>query len=493
LPLFKRYAHQQPLAKPLTEKEKGDAWKLLEYINIKADDENSRLALLCSVISYFIPLIAHPAIVASGAQGTCKSWFFNVIRQVSDPSSIPLLTVPKDAREMAQHLEHNWLTPYDNISNLPDWASDMLCRAVTGGGIAVRKLYTDDEDIILNFKRCVMLNGINVSAQRGDLLDRAMIFALEPISKRKTEKQLSTDFENAKSIILTGFLNVLSQALKIYPSVELKEIQRLSDFHFYGCAIAQALGKKQEQFSDAYREKVKQQNDEALTDQVALAVLKFAELTVKPIDAMDATGTSLKSYWIDQPSALFAKLNYIAVNILSIDIKTNKGWPRSPNALTRKINVLIPNLKAVGVEIVNYQGTPRKISIDAKKLIVKESPVDQQLPQLPQLTQLKQGGLEKNKLSNNPIIKPILPGVTEVSGVAGVVSEISKPKPQFMFKSIPAAEKCGNCSSFAVTKEVLTPQGATLRKCEECFKKLQTAFPNATFQEEGPKKLLSDL
>ena len=340
----------------------------------------TQISLAVFVISYSIPLIAHPAIVASGAQGTCKSWFFNVIRQVIDPSSIPLLTVPKDDREMAQHLEHNWLTPYDNISSLPSWASNMLCRAVTGGGIGVRKLYTDDEDVILNFKRCIMLNGINVSAQSSDLLDRSFIFALETINKRKTEKQLSIELEKAKPIILTGFLNVLSKALKIYPSVELKEIQRLSDFHFYGCAIAEALDKSQDQFSEAYREKVKAQNEEALNNQVALAVLKFAELTVKPIDTVDFAGTPLKSYWIDQPSALFAKLNYIAVNILSIDIKTNKEWPRSPGALTRKINVLIPNLKAVGVEIVNYSTHPRQISIDAKNLIVKEPtlPIQQQ-------------------------------------------------------------------------------------------------------------------
>jgi hypothetical protein len=54
-----------------------------------------------------------------------------------------------------------------------------------------------------------------------------------------------------------------------------------------------------------------------------------------------------------------------------------------------------------------------------------------------------------------------------------------------LFKSIPSAEKCGACSSFAVTMVVLTPQGSTLRKCEECFKKLQTAFPNANFSREG--------
>ena len=130
--------------------------------------------------------------MASGPQGSTKSWLFRWIKRLIDPSSIELLSLPRNDRELAQQLEHHWIVPYDNLTYLQDWASDMLCRAVTGGGIAVRKLYSDDEDTILQFKRCILLNGINVAAQRGDLLDRSTLIGLNCDGSRKKKNRRRT-------------------------------------------------------------------------------------------------------------------------------------------------------------------------------------------------------------------------------------------------------------------------------------------------------------
>ena len=242
--------------------------------------------------------------------------------------------MPRNDRELAQQLEHHWIVPYDNLTYLPDWASDMLCRAVTGGGIAVRKLYSDDEDTILQFKRCVLLNGINVAAQRGDLLDRSTLIALTAIApeQRRTEEELIQAFENDLPKILAGFLNILSNALKLYPTVKLEGYQRLADFSRYGCAIAIALGRTKEEFVNAYADKVKQQNEEALNaDPVALALLKFCEKEVKGKSLVSLQGSSEVDCWKGQPSELFAKLSQCAQQT-GIDIKA-KGWPKTPNAL----------------------------------------------------------------------------------------------------------------------------------------------------------------
>lgn len=316
-----------------------------------------------------IPLIAHPAIVVSGAQGSAKSWLLKLVKRIIDPSSIELLSLPRDERELAQQLEHHWIAAYDNMTRLPTWASDMFCRAVTGGGIAVRKLYSDDEDTILNFKRCVLLNGINVAAQRGDLLDRAELIVLEPIAKenRKTEEELNEAFNKDKPLILAGFLNALSQALKDYPQIKLDGYQRLADFNRYGCAIAQGLGKTKEDFIKAYASKVKEQNEEALNaDPVALLILKFCQNAVKGTERVLVDAKKEKDSWLGKPSELYNKLLGYAQKI-GIDTKA-KGYPKSANTLTRRINDVAPALKAIGVSIESYPGTPRKIKINAEKL-----------------------------------------------------------------------------------------------------------------------------
>lgn len=371
--LFKRYAHQQPLIEPLP-KEQGDAWKFLKYVNIKETDTNNQLMLLVSAISYLIPDIAHPNIVAAGGQGCAKSYLFMLIRRLCDPSSIELLRIPKTEDDLALQLDHHWILPYDNISYLPKWASDTLCTGITGGGIEKRKLYTDDDAVIFQFKRCVMLNGINIAAQNGDLLDRSLIFTLEPIEpeNRKTEAELNKAFDKDKAIILTGFLNVLSKALKLLPVIELEKRgkQRLSDFDVYGCAIAEALGKTQKEFIAAYAEKVLKQNEEALnSDPVALAVLRFAEKEVKGKGDVSVTGGA-NDYWKATPTELYLKLN-IHAQAMGIDLKS-KAWVKNANSLMRRLNLAIPALKAQGVTIESFEGNPRKISIDAHNLKVEK-------------------------------------------------------------------------------------------------------------------------
>ena len=70
--------------------------------------------------------------------------------------------------------------------------------------------------------------------------------------------------------------SVTRYGLETNPEIELKEYFRMADFTRFGCAIAEALGNKKEDFIEAYREKVKLQNEEAVNqDPVALTIMSF--------------------------------------------------------------------------------------------------------------------------------------------------------------------------------------------------------------------------
>lgn len=362
--LFRRFPHQLPLIEPLKD---GDAWELIKLTNIDAADEQTKLSFMCAVISYFIPLIAHPGIIVSGPQGSAKSWLLSLIKRLIDPSSIELLSIPESPRDLARLLYHHWIAPFDNITWFKKWVSDIFCKAITGMGIADRKLYTDDEEIIRSFKHCIMLNGINVAAQESDLLDRCLLIVLKEINKkdRKTEKELNESIQKALPSILGGCLNVLVKALELYPTIQIKEHQRLADFNVYGCAIALALGKTQEEFLAAYSDKVKKQNEEALNaDDVALAFLEFCNKEVKG----NVIGEGLKQkidHWEGTPTELLLRVGYHA-DVLGID-RDAKAWPKSTNIFTRRLNQIIPALKSIGITITSYEGTPRRIEVNAEK------------------------------------------------------------------------------------------------------------------------------
>ncbi len=76
---------------------------------------------------------------------------------------------------------NGWLLAYNNISVIPDWLSESLCRLVFGGGFAARTLFSNDERSIIHAQRLVISNGIDDFVRRGDLIDRTVFLDLQPI------------------------------------------------------------------------------------------------------------------------------------------------------------------------------------------------------------------------------------------------------------------------------------------------------------------------
>ena len=355
--LFKRYSHQKALVEP---KPGGDPFKFLDFVNIDVQDQDTRLLVLVTAISYLLPMIPHVILTAYGIQGSGKTLFYKLLRNLIDPSTVEVLTLPRDERERVQQLDHHWCAFYDNITTLPTWMSDTLCRAATGGGFTKRELYSDDDDVIYSFRRCIGLNGINIAAQRGDLLDRSLLVGFHDISKekRRTEEQLLAEFDKYKPEILGGFLDTLVRAIQLYPSVNPPKLFRMADFTRWGCAITKALGHKEEDFIKAYEDKVKTQIEEAAHASPVATVL------------LDYTETQKLQKWEGTPSQLFTLLLNHAKQI---GVSTHqKAWPKAPHILGRQLNELAPSLKSLGWEIVaTKSGSTRRIEITSVPSVPK--------------------------------------------------------------------------------------------------------------------------
>jgi hypothetical protein len=186
------------------------------YLNLmNISDPQHRLLLKVITICSFIPNIPHPICIPYGEQGSCKSTFCEFQKRLVDPSKINLLTVPKDKSEFVQQLHHNYLVAYDNVSYLPPWFSDEVCKAVTGVGNSKRKLYSDDEDVIVNYKRCIIINGINNHLTEPDALDRSVLIELERIKSksRKEESKVENQFEELRPKLLGFIFDILVKTL----------------------------------------------------------------------------------------------------------------------------------------------------------------------------------------------------------------------------------------------------------------------------------------
>ena len=162
---------------------------------------------------------------------------------------------------------------FDNLSGVSPWLSDALCRIATGGGFGTRQLYTDDEEIIFDAMRPIILNGIASPAIRPDLVDRVITLVLPTISddSRRTERELWAEYERIRPRVLGVLLDAVATGLRRLPSVELKTRPRMADFCEWVVACAPALGIEASDFLDAYAG-----NRQAATLTVMIAGWEFA-------------------------------------------------------------------------------------------------------------------------------------------------------------------------------------------------------------------------
>ena len=256
-----------------------------------------------------------------------------------------LLTIPKDKPEFVQQMYHNYLAVYDNVRYIPPWFSDEACKAITGIGNTKRKLYTDDEDIIYNYKRNIIVNGINNVLTEPDVLDRSLLIEFDriPMENRREEKDVEAEFEFMRPKLFAYILDILVKALKIKPELNLKNLPRMADFAVWGEAISRAMDYKPLEFITAYDENMGRQNIEAIeSNAIAQAILKLVDGGPNPDNQIN--------YWEGSATELLNTLNYVAqrFNIDNLD----KNWPKAANQLTRRLRPILSNLReGLGVNI----------------------------------------------------------------------------------------------------------------------------------------------
>lgn len=322
----------------------GNVEKVLDFVNIT--DPEKRLLLLVFILTCFIPDFPHTVLNIYGPAGSAKTSLSALLKKIIDPSLIEEDEFPRSSSEFAQKFSHNWLTCFGNVSAIPGWTSDLLCKAITGGGFTKRELYSDDEDVIYRFKRCMVINGISLVAAKSDLLERSILLELEtiPANQRLREDVLTKKFEAEKASILGGIFTAVSRAMQIKDSIEPDSLPRMADFVVWGCAIAEVIGHSKEKFLQAYYRNISMQNKEVIFESSeAGALIELAERN--PV-------------WKGTPTQLLNELRLIAQE-QKVDIE--KNFSKNPNVLTRKLNLLKANLEQAGIKMWHGEENKQRI------------------------------------------------------------------------------------------------------------------------------------
>jgi hypothetical protein len=257
-----------------------------------------------------------------------------ILRALIDPNAASTRAPPREERDLVIAANNGHILAFDNLSSLPSWLSDALCRLASGGSFAVRQLYTDRDEVLFQATRPAILNGIEDVVCRSDLADRAIFLALEPIAdeRRRTERQLWREFEVMRPRILGALCDAAAHGLRSLSRVRLERSSRMADFALWATACETAFwpsGTFLRVYDDNRR--------------VAIEGVIEAD----PVAAFVREIMAVRSTWAGRASDLLRVRIAAGADVLD----GTTGWPKNPRALAGRLRRCQTSLRTVGIDI----------------------------------------------------------------------------------------------------------------------------------------------
>jgi hypothetical protein len=329
---FRRTNNTSALPHPAQD---GDIGLLRPFLNVATEDD--WILFVALIIGALYGKGPFASLVMFAEQGSAKTTTSELFKTLVDPVKRAVtLSPPRDARDLAIMAQNNYILAFDNISNLPAWLSDALCRLATGGGFVTRELYTNAGEVIFDAQRSVCLNGITEFAERGDLLDRSIVLPLPaiPEEQRKRIQDYWQDFDAVWPRIFAGLLDAVAVGLKNRHNVKLERRPRMADFAEWVVACEPALPWPPGAFLEAY------ERNRGHAVQVALDASPIAQSIIAFVEQ--------REYWEGNATELLADIK--VSNGIASDYNPY-GWPRDARALSAALDRIAPALRKVGVEV----------------------------------------------------------------------------------------------------------------------------------------------
>jgi hypothetical protein len=246
---------------------------------------------------------------------------------------------------------NSWLIAFDNLSSIKANYSDALCQLATGGGYSKRKLYRDTDEVLIEVKRPVLLNGIAELAKREDLSSRSLLFHLPHIApeQRRSETEIMAELERVHGSALGALLDAVVCALSRHDQVVLDGAPRMADFAKWVVAAEPALPIGDGEFMRAYEENREEIVQTALeSDAVAVGILHI----------LGDVGQ-----WSGTMGELLGVLN----GILKNHLRQDPYWPKNARGLSSRLSRIGDFLHSAGVRVARGQKLKGRLVVTLTK------------------------------------------------------------------------------------------------------------------------------
>ncbi len=386
-PFFYRRGEMQALPLPQNGGDWGEFWS---FLNIPKDSH--RLLVRAWLVTALMAEMNVPLLVLSGEQGSAKSSASRILRQLIDPHKHLLHNMPASEHELFVSAQGHAVLAFDNMSRVNAAMSNALCKLITGSSYVTRKLYQDSEEVCLEAKRPIIINGIDDLVEKQDLISRTVMVHLPPIpeANMQTEMVFYKRLEAARPQMLGLILVDVQVVLNLLPLMpEAGFSSRMADYTRVGMALAEGIGLGQAAFEEAFQENRLFATETGLmAEPVAEALLlylkRYTQYEGSASDLLKLLGGAADEY-----------------------MKLSQRWPKQPNYLVQTLNQINPALRQRGI-VVEFTRTSEKRWVKITKQDLVKNTVTTVTNRSEQLNQaVSNGQLHDGKALSQPLPSPI--------------------------------------------------------------------------------------
>ncbi len=337
--LFVKQQDAIPLCLPI---EGGDIKILEKLVRVKTHDDLS----ICA--SWLLGAIyepgPYPGLILTGEKGSTKTTAMRALRSIVDPRVVSVRALPRKDVDFAVATKNAHVLAFDNISNLQDWQSDILCGIATEGAFTAKKLYTNEEETAIKAKRPFILNGIDKFATRADLLDRCVTIELDPVppDERLRESEFAEYFKQHAPQVLGALLDAAVVGLRNAPTLIVEGYPRMADWAHWSMACEPGfISIPKGTFIKAHGKKQAEAGQDAVD---AMPIATAIQAVLGTTARWEGTTNELLQEAASQPGS-------------NTD---SKSWPKTAQAFGRRFARIASTLREVGIHMTRVELSHRE-------------------------------------------------------------------------------------------------------------------------------------
>lgn len=292
--------------------------------------EAQRKALIVWMFSLAFPdlMPTKPLLMLEGVQGSGKTSCIQLI-QIALLGKIKAMTISKNQEsDFGVLLLRAPIALLDNVDTYIDWVADKVCSYTTGGEFPKRRLFSDDEEVVIKPHAFLAVASKNPSSfRREDVADRCIILRLD---RRENYGRFQKLIEKTTALRAKLFGEYLYYVNRIVEEIragaydeDSAEAHRMADFAALARVVGKVLGWSQDDLAELMSG-LQNERDAFIIEEDPLPDLLHRWISYRPRMGPANVGREVTIHQLFQELDSFAQADGIQ-------------WYKSPRQLAQKI------------------------------------------------------------------------------------------------------------------------------------------------------------